>query len=74
VKDWRHIFVWEVSTVAIPGQELLERCEWDSGDVHPEESKVAKSKAFVCEFAEGSHQINRNSYGGWGLIDTNRSN
>ena len=30
---WRHILVWEVSTIAIPGQKLLERCEWNCGDV-----------------------------------------
>jgi hypothetical protein len=33
VSDWRHILVWEVSTIAIPGQRLLERCESIFGDV-----------------------------------------
>jgi hypothetical protein len=32
VSDWRHILVWEVSTIAIPGQRLLERCDWSFGD------------------------------------------
>src|ERR1700693_2127622 len=27
VSDSHHILVWEVSTIAIPGQRLLERCE-----------------------------------------------
>jgi transposase InsO family protein len=29
----RHILVWEVSTIAIPGQRLPERCGWSFGDV-----------------------------------------
>ena len=33
VSNWHHILVWEVSTIAIPGQRLLERCEWNCGDV-----------------------------------------
>ena len=33
MSDWRHILVWEVSTIVIPGQRLLERCEWSFGDV-----------------------------------------
>ena len=34
MSNWRHILVWEVSTIAIPGQRLLERCESNFGDVH----------------------------------------
>jgi hypothetical protein len=33
VSNWRPILVWEVSTIAIPGQRLRERCESDFGDV-----------------------------------------
>jgi hypothetical protein len=35
VSNWHHILVWEVSTIAIPGRTLLERCEWSFGDVQP---------------------------------------
>jgi hypothetical protein len=33
VSDWRHILVREVSSIAIPGQRLLERREWSFGDI-----------------------------------------
>ena len=33
MSNWRPILVWEVSTIAIPGQRLRERCESDFGDV-----------------------------------------
>jgi hypothetical protein len=33
--DWRHNLVWEVSTIAIPGQRLFERCEWIFSDLQP---------------------------------------
>src|ERR1700693_2888552 len=33
VSDWNHPLVLEVSTIAIPGQRLHERCGWFIGDV-----------------------------------------
>jgi hypothetical protein len=33
VSNSHHILVWEVSTIAISGQRLLETCEWIFGDI-----------------------------------------
>jgi len=33
VSNWRRISVWEVSTIAIPWQRLLERRAWNYGDI-----------------------------------------
>jgi hypothetical protein len=51
VSNWHHILVWEVSTIAIPGQRLLERCEWSLGDVQATGHPTFKS------ISEAAHEI-----------------
>jgi hypothetical protein len=49
VTDSHHILVWEVSTIVIPGQRLLEQCEWNFGDIqHPSAKEVAKHCVPAC--------------------------
>ncbi len=40
MSDSHPILVWEVSTIAIPGQRPLERCEWNYGDVQDSERQA----------------------------------